>query len=227
MLLREYQTEGYVNLTGKDEDMNKLWNEISEIINNSQKNLQIEFNKDYDYLLVNKLGVEEDTAVGQVITNIKGIIIDNTIRILGSGRKNELASIEEYNYEVSKYLGKDIFIIADDVFGGIFALKKDNINADGMIYYLAPDTLEWENLEITYFEFLSFFLSNKSQAFYKTFIWSTFSEDVKSIKYNQGILIYPYLWAKECNVETASKKIVPLIELIQLNAEYRKKFGII
>ena len=128
MLLREYQTEGYVNLTGKDEDMNKLWNEISEIINNSQKNLQIEFNKDYDYLLVNKLGVEEDTAVGQVIANIKGIIIDNTIRILGSGRKNELASIEEYNYEVSKYLGKDIFIIADDVFGGIFALKKDNIS---------------------------------------------------------------------------------------------------
>lgn len=91
--------------------MNKLWNEISEIINNSQKNLQIEFNKDYDCLLVNKLGVEEDTAVGQVIANIKGIIIDNTIRILGSGRKNELASIEEYNFEVSKYLGKDIFII--------------------------------------------------------------------------------------------------------------------
>lgn len=56
MLLRKYQTEGYVNLTGKDADMNKLWNEISEIIKNSQKNLQIEFNKDCDYLLVNKLG---------------------------------------------------------------------------------------------------------------------------------------------------------------------------
>lgn len=207
-------------------DMNKLWNKIVEIINISQKNIQVELNDGYDVSLVNKLGLKEDTFFGQIIANVKGIIIDNSIRILGSGGKNKFASIEQYNYEVSKYLGKDFFIIADDIFGGIFAFEKDNMSEKSLVHYLAPDTLEWENLEIAYYEFLSFFLGDKSKQFYRAFKWSSFDEDVKSIRYDQGILIYPYLWSKECNVETASKKAVPMIELIQLNVEYRKKFGI-
>lgn len=206
--------------------MNVLWNEILELINNSSKKKQIEFNKTCDYSMVSRLGLEADSVIGQIIANTKGIIIDNTVRILGSGEKNKYTSIEQYNYEVGKYLGNDYFIIADDVFGGVFAFKKTGINEGSTIYYLAPDTLEWEDLEIVYPEFLTFFLNDKSNKFYETFKWESFSKDTEDIKPDQGILIYPYLWSKECNIEDASKKAVPMIELIQLNIEFRKKFGI-
>lgn len=206
--------------------MNVLWNEILELINNSSKKKQIEFNKPCDFSMVSRLGLEEDSVIGQIIANTKGIIIDNTVRILGSGEKNKYTSIEQYNYEVGIYLGNDYFIIADDVFGGVFAFKKTGINEGSTIYYLAPDTLEWEDLEIVYPEFLTFFLNDKSNKFYETFKWESFSKDTEDIKPDQGILIYPYLWSKECNIEDASKKAVPMIELIQLNIEFRKKFGI-
>ena len=117
-------------------------------------------------------------------------------------------------------------IIADDIFGGVFEFKKTGINESSTISYLAPDTLEWEDLEIIYTEFLTYFLSNKSNEFYEAFKWEGFSKDTEDIKPDQGILIYPYLWSKECNIETESKKAVPIIELIQMNVEFRKKFGI-
>ena len=206
--------------------MKVLWNEILELINNSSKKKQIEINEPSDFSMVSRLGLEKDSVIGQIIANTKGIIIDNTVRILGSGEKNKYTSIEQYNNEVGKYLGNDFFIIADDVFGGVFAFKKTGINEGSTIYYLAPDTLEWEDLEIVYVEFLTFFLNDKSNKFYETFKWESFSKDTEDIKPDQGILIYPYLWSKECNIEEASKKAVPMIELIQLNIEYRKKFGI-
>lgn len=44
--------------------------------------------------------------------------------------------------------------------------------------------------------------------------------------FGEGILIYPYLWAKECNIETASKKVVPLKELLGMNEEFSKTAGL-
>lgn len=49
--------------------------------------------------------------------------------------------------------------------------------------------------------------------------------DTESIGEMQAVLFYPFLWSNECTVETASKKIVPLKELIALNAEYAQLFG--
>lgn len=45
----------------------------------------------------------------------------------------------------------------------------------------------------------------------------------ESVALDEGILIYPYLWARECNIETASKKVVPLAEIIAMNEEFVRK----
>lgn len=45
----------------------------------------------------------------------------------------------------------------------------------------------------------------------------------ESVAFDEGILIYPYLWARECNIETASKKVVPLAEIIAMNEEFVRK----
>ena len=178
-------------------------------------------NKVYDDTL-NNLNIDKNSMLGQVITNTSGIFIDNYIRLFGNGSKDVSYNIYEYNLEFKKYFDDNMIIVADDVFGGLFSETKEKNN----ILYFAPDTLQWENLEIDYKDFIKYISSEKIDEFYKSYKWSTFQEDIKDIKFNQGILIYPFLWSNECDIEKAKKSIVPFSELVQTNMEFREKFGI-
>lgn len=91
------------------------------------------------------------------------------------------------------------------------------------IWYFAPDLLEWENLDINYAEFLSWACGSGLGEFYQSFLSKDIDSICSKVNVNQAILIYPFLWAKECDLKTADKKIVPLEELIAINAGYRKK----
>lgn len=201
--------------------MNKLWNEIKYILKNSTRKVKIINNKVYDDTL-NNLNIDKNSVLGQVITNTSGIFIDNYIRLFGNGSKDVSYNIYEYNLEFKKYFDDNMIIVADDVFGGLFSVTKEKNN----ILYFAPDTLQWENLEINYKDFIKYISSEKIDEFYKSYKWSTFQEDIKDIKFNQGILIYPFLWSNECDIEKAKKSIVPFSELVQINMEFREKFGI-
>ena len=50
------------------------------------------------------------------------------------------------------------------------------------------------------------------------------NENVGYAGFDEMMLIYPFLWAKECNLETATKKVVSSDELIRMNSEYAQKF---
>ena len=58
------------------------------------------------------------------------------------------------------------------------------------------------------------------------FVWRRWRESAKNVEFDKAILIYPFLWSEEVNIETASKSIVPFDELFATNMEYREKFGI-
>ncbi len=46
-------------------------------------------------------------------------------------------------------------IVADDVVGEVFAINGGGLGENaGVIYYLAPDTLAWEDTELSYSEFV-------------------------------------------------------------------------
>lgn len=48
-------------------------------------------------------------------------------------------------------------LIADDAVGGFFALNGGQLGKDpGKVYYLSPDNLQWESLNISYSDFLDF-----------------------------------------------------------------------
>ena len=62
------------------------------------------------------------------------------------------------------------------------------------IHYFAPDTLQWEDLEINYEEFLNWIIEDDITDFYE-----------------------PFLWPKECDLNKAFKKIVPYKDLLVNN----------
>ncbi|MEI3338080.1 MAG: DUF2625 family protein [Clostridium sp.] len=197
-----------------------IWNEIKSILKSSTKNIKI-LSSNYNNSL-NNLNINENSVLGQVIINTGGIFIENYIRLFGSGDEENSYNIYKYNLELKKYFDDNIIIIGNDIFGGLFSLNKEKNN----ILYFAPDTLEWEDLDITYKEFIKFVTSEKIDEFYKSYKWSTFQEDIKKVKFNEGILIYPFLWSNECNIEKAKKDIVPFSELLQVNIEFKKKLEI-
>ena len=99
-----------------------------------------------------------------------GIVVDDWIRLYGCGWLSVFDKNELYN----KSNAVDI-LIGKDVLGGLFGLK------DRVVYYFAPDTNEWENMEIYYTQFLDW-LINKPEAvnkFYESYRWNSWKEDCK------------------------------------------------
>jgi hypothetical protein len=173
------------------------------------------------------LQITSKSVLGSIVLNTSGIVLDNWIRILGYDSESN-RGILSYNA-----IGTDgnatkidkMLIIADDVVGGVFALNAGKFSVGtGDVWYFASDTLEWELLEMKYSEFIAWVAQGNIDEFYSSMRWSTWKKDSKSVKFDEAILIYPFLWSNEIQLETADKKIVPVEELLSINLEYYKKF---
>lgn len=140
-----------------------------------------------------------------------GIIIDNWIRLYGCGELNVIEKNEKYN------LNNLDIILGEDVLGGLFGLK------DGFVYYFAPDTNTWENLEVYYTQFLDWLINRKNDVnvFYELYRWNTWKEDCKNLKINEGFHFYPLLQS-ECDIEKRDRKIISIDEIIKFNLEFNK-----
>ena len=108
----------------------------------------------------------EETFFGVVLSKTGGIVIDNWIRIYGSGkydfyRKN--TSLSEWG----------ALIVAEDIVGGLFSL-----DGNGIINYFAPDSLQWESLDIKYSQFIQWAMSKERvDKYYETFRWDGWEKD--------------------------------------------------
>ncbi len=179
-----------------------------------------------------KAQVTTRSPMGSVIYETGGILIDNGwIRILGSGSPGLNRSLPDWN------LGKGLtefgqpssfLLVADDAIGGFFLLNGGGIGKDvGKMYYFAPDTLEFEPLDVTYTEFLNFCFDHNLEEFYRSFRWKTWKEDIAKLSGDRVFSFVPYLWTKEGkDIEKASRKDVPAEEQYRLNIEFRKQLGI-
>ena len=117
-----------------------------------------------------------------------------------------------------------MLVVARDIVGGLFALNNGEFAEDrGLVWYFAPDTLKWESLGMKYSEFIAWLAQGNLVDFYSTMRWSNWQTDAESVSFDEGIFIYPYLWTKECNIETASKRVVPLMEIVSMNEEFARK----
>ena len=209
---------------------NDLWQQINNMFINS--NRQLKFNTEglqEGIKSLNILQITSKSTLGSIILNTSEIVIDNWIRILGHGT-NINRSILSYNLIEKDGIARRIdkmLIVADDVVGGIFALNAGRFpERIGEVWYFAPDTLEWEALEVEYSEFITWILKGDINGFYTTMRWSTWKEECKNIKFNEAVLIYPFLWSNEIELDKADKKIVSAEELLKINQEYSNKFGL-
>ena len=179
-----------------------------------------------------KIQVTTRSPMGAIIYNTGGILVDHGwIRILGSGCTtinrslpdwNKGKSIQEFG-QIPAYL-----LIADDAAGGFFAINGGAFGKDmGKTYYLSPDRLVWEPLNLTYSDFLYFCFNNDLNEFYQNLRWTNWTKDVVKLDGDKVFNFYPFLWSKEGkDIIKNSRKKIPVDEQFQFNIESRKRLGL-
>jgi hypothetical protein len=189
----------------------KLLVHIKEQFLSSKRKITI-LDSDYDKaaLLCKTYGVEPNSIFAMITCGTGGISIDNWIRILASGERdlttwNDTLNIDNY------------FVVADDVLGGLFAMNKQS----SIIEYFAPDTLEWETLDLYYPHFIEWLLDDSIDSFYDNFKWENWQNDVENLGFNEGIAFYPFLWAK--SNEERSRRAMPLREIVLMSLDIREQ----
>jgi hypothetical protein len=179
-----------------------------------------------------KTQVTTRSPMGAIIYSTGGLLIDNGwIRILGSGSGKLKRSLPDWNKGKSfKDFGDKppFLLIADDAAGGFFAINGGLLGNDpGKVYYLAPDNLEWEAMDMTYTEFLNFCFNGVIASFYEDLRWTNWKSEVAALNGDTVYSFYPYLWSKEGkDINKATRKPVSVEEQYNFNIESRKKLGL-
>ena len=135
--------------------MNERLKNILESIKSSFKNVKVlPIEESVLSQVLENFHIEEESLLGTIIFNTGGIIIDSWIRIYGAGKVNFYQRNKDFPYSN--------IIVAEDILGGLFAYMSN-----GNIGYFAPDTLEWEDMEIGYSQFLYWCFHGDTDTFYK------------------------------------------------------------
>ena len=202
-------------------------------IETSKNNIEIIKNDCPDNILLNILQITDRSTLGTIIKFTDGILIkEKFLRLFGGNDSEWTDSIKKWNnipgQENIDNIPSGCLFIGFDVVGGFFAINGGYFGQElGKVYYFAPDTLEWENLNMGYSDFISWCISGNVDKFYESFIWKNSEEIILNTKRGQGISLYPVLWSKEGKeINKTRKKIVPLKELWALNLEMKEKINV-
>ncbi|GAA1555793.1 DUF2625 family protein [Kribbella lupini] len=185
-----------------------------------------------------QLQVTERSALGAIVRNCGGLLVDSGwARVLGGssdaglgiGRVNEFPTSPDPNWGP-----RDELIIGYDVLGGVFALSSYDAATTGrpgdpgQVGYFAPDTLEWETLEITHSQWIGWLLSGATNKFYESLRWPGWQDESRTLTPTQGIAVYPFLWSKEAqsNLPATSRRRVPMSELVGISADFAAQAGL-
>lgn len=169
------------------------------------------------------------SPMGTIIHYTGGILVDDGwIRILGSGNTTFNRSITQWNLgkSITKYgQGFPYLLIADDAIGGFFLLNGGGLGSDlGKIYYLAPDTLEYEPLDIGYSEFLDFCFNSNLDDFYGDLRWKNWKKDISFLSPQQIIQFYPFLWTKDGKqIQNLSRNMISIEEHYSFTTDMMKQ----
>jgi len=156
--------------------------------------------------------------MGAIIYETGGILIDSGwLRILGSGHPRLPRTLPGWN-AVRTTSGDEksppFLLVADDVLGGFFAINGGGLGeVRGNVYYFAPDTLAWEDLDRGYSDFIRWCLMGDIAKFYEGYRWSTWESDVEALPGDRGYMILPLLATRGPAIDERHRGSVPLAEL--------------
>ncbi|UVM52717.1 MULTISPECIES: DUF2625 domain-containing protein [unclassified Pseudomonas] len=167
------------------------------------------------------LQVTTRSTLGAIAYGTGGLLIDHGwLRVLGSGHPQLPRNLVDWNDgRADAYL-----LVADDAAGGFFSINGGGLGDDvGAMYYWAPDTLRWEQLDIGYTDFLGWALSDRLAIFYDGLRWDGWRSDLQALKADQCFSFFPFLWTQEGSIEESRRTMIDVGEQFEMNVELARK----
>ncbi len=153
----------------------------------------------------------EQTAFGMLINQSGGAVVEGVVRLLGSTADPNLRDIKAFN---ERFGGNGFVILGDDIFGGIFALNLGLLpECPGNMIYFAPDTLEFEDMEIKLSQFFEFLRNSDLSEFYGQFSPEEYDAlRAMNVEFNKILHILPPQWSDEFNTEKHDVRAIGIDE---------------
>jgi hypothetical protein len=167
------------------------------------------------------LQVTTRSPLGALAYETAGLLVDRGwLRLLGAGGPRLPRGLAEWNR-----LGKPeprmpgALLIGDDAVGGFFALNGGGLpGTTGHVFYLAPDTLDWEDLAVGYSEWVRWACAGDLEKFYAKTRWPEWAADAAALPGDRAFSIFPFLWLQGPPIAERSRRPIPVAELWQLHA---------
>jgi hypothetical protein len=188
-----------------------------------------------------QLQVTARSTLGALTLNTGGLVLDDGwVRVYGGGAGTaedtlpSLAQVNEFPAEPDPawHPGTGL-VVAHDVVGGVFALNGADPAAvgrpgvPGQLTYFAPDTLEWESLEMGHSTWIAWLLSGRLEEFYQSLRWPGWREEAAALTFDQGITVYPFLWTGEAHQDlgATARSAVPTPQVLGVEADFARQIG--
>ncbi len=166
-------------------------------------------------------------------TNVGALRIDDGwVRVLGGGTVDQRADLAEWNgLNDQSLFAKSVgfFVVGFDVMGGVFALDGGAFGgpqANGRVFYFAPDSLAWEPMEMGYTAWLEWLLLDPERvdAWFQSQRWAGWREEVRPLSLDTAISAYPFAWSKEGkDPGTVSRSAVPATSVIATHFRFARE----
>ena len=168
------------------------------------------------------LQVTTRSPMGAIAFETGGLIIDHGwLRVLGSGGLGMEGDLARWNGLTARPLVEAFdgaMIVAHDVLGGFFALDGGALGeGKGGTFYLAPDTLEWQDVGFGYSGLVQWALNGDLAKFYADFRWAGWEAQTKSLSPDRGFSFYPPLFSEAESIAARTRAEVSMSELLKLN----------
>lgn len=187
-----------------------------------------------------QMQVTARSVLGALVLNTGGLLLDGGwVRVFGGGSAVDgaLPSLGRINrfpavFDPAWHPAAGL-VAGHDVVGGVFALNGHAPSAagrpgvPGQMTYFAPDTLEWEALDMGHSEWVSWLLSGRLETFYDGLRWPGWRQEAAALAPSQGITVFPFLWSTEAQADLAatSRQAVPMREVIGVAADFAQQMG--
>ena len=177
-----------------------------------------------------RLQVTTRSPMGAIVHETGGLLVDHGwLRVLGAGCPRLPRSLPEWNegrVPATSASPPPFLLVADDVLGGFFAVDGGGLTrSPGKVHYFAPDSLDWQNLDLSYSDFILFALSGDLERFYRDFRWPNWQDEVGNLPGDRAFSVYPFLWATGPPIAERSRRSVPIAELWALQQDVRRQMG--
>ncbi|MFI6013414.1 DUF2625 domain-containing protein [Streptomyces sp. NPDC051243] len=187
-----------------------------------------------------QLQVTARSTLGALALNCGGLVLDDGwVRVFAGGSRTPdgLPSLGRVNrfpaaFDPAWHPTTGL-VVGQDVLGGVFALNGHDPAAagrpgsPGQMTYFAPDTLEWEAMDMGHSTWISWLLSDRLETFYDGLRWPGWREEAAALSHSQGITVFPFLWTREAHADLAatSRRALPMREVLGVAADFARQLG--